>query len=124
MSPSIPKLGLKALTGPRLTAGRRCFGFRGGGMKAASLCWGREAHSVLVSAVMLRLEHPCIARLVSHAESFQEVVIVMEFYPGGELGRLVEEERKAGRLSEQTAMFHFYQVTREHVTCTSHSLVL
>ena len=58
VSPSIPKLGLKALTGPRLTAGRRCFGFSGGGMKAASLCWGSEAHSVLVSAVMLRLDMP------------------------------------------------------------------
>ena len=67
-------------------------------------------------AVMLRLEHPCIARLVTHAESFQEVVIVMEFYPGGELGRLVEEEREAGRLSEQTAMFQFYQVRKELVT--------
>merc|ERR1719319_1803089 len=54
----VPKLGEKALTGPPLVACRRALGLRGGGMKEVSLYCGTEGLSVLVSAVMLRLEMP------------------------------------------------------------------
>jgi hypothetical protein len=60
--------------------------------------------------VMGRLEHPGVARLLDHCESVTELAIVMEFCPGGELGRAVRRDREAGMLDEGTAAFQFYQV--------------
>ena len=62
--------------------------------------------------VMMKLDHPCIGRLVGQAESYRELVIVIEFYAGGELGKMVEKDRSEGKLSEDTAKFQFYQVSQ------------
>ena len=50
--------------------------------------------------VMSRLEHPCVARLVGEGESRRLVVIVMEYYAGGELGPAARRARGEGGLVE------------------------
>ena len=72
--------------------------------------------------VMARLEHPCVTRLLDHAESFRELVIVMEFCGGGELGSLLGSEGREG-LTEQTAIFMFYQVPASPYSPPPHQVV-
>ena len=62
--------------------------------------------------VMSRLEHPCVARLVGEGESRRLVVIVMEYYAGGELGAAARRARAEGGLGEEVLVFWWFQLVQ------------
>ena len=62
--------------------------------------------------VMSRLEHPCVARLVGEGESRRLVVIVMEYYAGGELGAAARRVRGEGGLGEEVLVFWWFQLVQ------------
>jgi len=60
--------------------------------------------------ILRQLHHPCITKVLDVVETTFELVIVMEFAEGGELGGQVSMDSSTGQLCETTAKFQFYQI--------------
>jgi len=69
--------------------------------------------------ILQQLHHPCITKVLDVVETTFELVIVMEFAEGGELGTQVRMDSSRGRLCETTAKFQFYQIS--HTLAYLHS---